>query len=326
MKAIVHTRYGSPDVLEFRDVPKPTPGAREVLVKVHAATVNRTDCGVLRGKPYIVRLFTGLFGPVKQISGTDFAGVVEEVGSEVTTFKPGERVFGFNDDGLRSHAEYLVIHEGKGIASMPEGLSFTQAAASLEGAHYFYNFALKVKIDPGDNILLNGATGAIGSAGVQILKHFGARVTAVANTPNLELVRSLGADDVIDYLKEDFTRSEGQFKYIFDAVGKSSFGKCKHLLVPGGVYMSSELGPGAENVYLPLTTAITGGKRVFFPLPLNIRRSIAFIKGMIENGEFRPVIDRTYLLEQTAEAFRYVETGQKTGNVVVLCDRSSGEA
>ncbi|HKO79165.1 MAG TPA: NAD(P)-dependent alcohol dehydrogenase, partial [Chitinophagaceae bacterium] len=192
-----------------------------------------------------------------------------------------------------------------------------QAAASPEGAHYAYNCITKIKVEAGQKVLVNGASGAIGSSAVQLLKHFGIDVTAVCNTKNLALVKSLGADRVIDYTKEDFTRDDQKFHFILDTVGKSTFGKCKPLLLPGGVYISSELGPRWENIYLPIITAITGGKKVIFPVPVNIKRSIALIKNLLEQGKFKPVIDRKYPLEKIAEAYNFVVTGQKTGNVVI---------
>ena len=191
---------------------------------------------------------------------------------------------------------------------------------SPEGAHYAYNFITKVKFQPGQKVLVNGATGAIGSAAVQLLKHFGINITAVCNTENIALVKSLGADRVIDYTKEDFTKDEQQYHFVFDAVGKSSFGKCKPLLLPGGIYVSSELGPGLENLYLPLITAIRGGKKVIFPFPVNVKRSILLINNLLEQGKFKPVIDRKYPLEKITEAYNFVVTGQKTGNVVITLE------
>ncbi|HMQ48968.1 MAG TPA: NAD(P)-dependent alcohol dehydrogenase [Saprospiraceae bacterium] len=317
MQAAYRKQYGPPAVLRVIEVPKPEPRADEILVKVHATTVNRTDCGILTASPWVIRLFTGLSKPKKPTTGTDFAGVVEAVGAAVSTFQAGDRVFGFDDNGLSSHAEYLSISASKAIATMPDTCTFQQAAASLEGAHYAINFINKVSLKAGQKVMVYGATGAIGSAALQFLKHYGLTVTGVGNTKNLELLRSLGADKVIDYEQTDFTQDEERYPFIFDAVGKSSFGQCKPLLTPNGVYISSELGPGGENIYLPLLTKIRGGKRVKFPLPYDIKASLRFIKPLLESGQFQPVIDRSYPLKDIREAFEYVSSGQKTGNVLL---------
>jgi NADPH:quinone reductase-like Zn-dependent oxidoreductase len=317
MNAIVHTKYGPPEVLKLKEVEKPVPEDNEVLIKVHAATVNRTDCGLLRAKPFIVRFVTGLFKPRKNISGTEFAGEIEAVGKNVKSFKIGDKVYGFDDSGSGSHAEYMTISENKALTTIPEDISYEQAAASSEGAHYAYNFIKKVNIKNGQKVLVNGATGAIGSAAVQLLKYFGTDVTAVCKGKDIGLVKSLGADEVIDYTQEDFTHDTHIYSFIFDTVGKSSFAKCKPLLEPGGVYISSELGFMAQNIFLALTTSILGRKKVKFPLPTDCRGSILFIKQLMEEGKFKAVIDREYQLEQIIEAYKYVEKGQKTGNVVI---------
>ena len=325
MKAVIRTQYGSPDVLRIEELQQPIPRENELLVKVYATTVNRTDCGILTGKPAIIRMFTGLIEPRDVTTGTDFAGRVMAVGSRVVRYQAGDRIWGFNDRGLRSHAEFMTVSENDAIAVIPEGITYEQAAASIEGAHYAYNFIKRV---PGGNrkVMLNGATGAIGTAALQMLKYYGAKVTAVGNTPNLDLLRSLGADRVIDYTVEDFTQDHEQYDFIFDAVGKSSFGKCEHLLKPGGVYISSELGPNAENPFLAMWTPVRGGKQVRFPLPTDRGGSITFIRKLLEEGKFRPVIDRRYPLEEIAEAYRYVLTGQKTGNVIIICNQDGERA
>jgi len=321
MKAIVYTKYGPPDVLQLKEVAKPIPKDNEVLIKIRATTVNRTDYATIKAKPFFARLFTGIFKPKKQIPGTEFAGIIEEIGENVKSFKVGDKVFGFDDTGSGSQAQYLTISEDKGLTTMPENITYEQAAASTEGAHYAYNFIKKVNIKSGQKALVNGATGAIGSAAVQLLKYFDVNVTAVCNTKNIELVKSLGADKVIDYTKEDFTKDEEKYNFVFDAVGKSSFAKCKPLLQSSGIYISSDLGYMAQNVFLPLITPIIkpmiGNKKTIFPIPTDIRKSILLIKKLIEQGKFKAVIDRIYPLEQIVEAYRYVEAGQKTGNVVI---------
>ncbi|MBW2597733.1 MAG: NAD(P)-dependent alcohol dehydrogenase [Deltaproteobacteria bacterium] len=321
MKAIVYTKYGPPEVLQLKEVAKPIPKDNEVLVKVYATTVNRTDYATIRGIPFFARLFTGMFKPKKQIPGTEFAGKIEEIGKNVKSLEVGDKVFGFDDQGSGSHAQYMTISEEKALTTIPRNITYEQAAASTEGAHYAYNFIKKVNLKSGQKVLVNGATGAIGSAAVQILKYFDVNVTAVCNTENIELVESLGANKVIDYTKEDFTKGEEKYNYVFDTVGKSSFAKCRPLLQSGGIYISSDLGYMAQNVFLPFITPIIkpmlGNKKTIFPIPTDVRRSIFFIKKLIEEGKFKTVIDRSYPLEQIIEAYKYVEKGQKTGNVVI---------
>lgn len=319
MKAAVHTRYGPPDVVRIADVEKPAAKAGEVLVKVHATTVNRTDCGLRAAKPFIWRLFTGLTRPRITILGNEFAGVVEAVGSGVTSFKAGDRVFGYCEGSFGAHAEYLVVPEADAIATMPAGLTFEEAAPSTEGSHYALSLIRAAKVSRGQDVLVYGATGAIGSAAVQLLRGIGATVTAVCDTRNLALVRRLGAHRVIDYTVEDFTKDAQRYDAVLDAVGKSSFGRCRRLLKPGGVYASSDLGPLSLNPLLALITALPGraGRRVKFPLPRRDPEMARSFKGLIESGQFTPLIDRRYRLEEIVEAYRYVETGQKTGNVVI---------
>ncbi|MEQ8524622.1 NAD(P)-dependent alcohol dehydrogenase [Gracilimonas sp.] len=317
MKAILHEKYGGPEVLKLQEIEKPVPSPNQVLVKVHASTVNRTDCAILRAKPFIMRFFHGLNSPKIKIPGTDFSGEVEAIGAEVNSYKVGDKVFGFNDSGLASKAEFLIINEDGLFSRIPESVSFEHAAASLEGAHYAYNFINKVELRRGDNILVNGATGAIGSAMVQLLKYFGTSVTAVGNTKNLDLLKSIGADAVVDYTKEDFTRLSDEFDYVFDAVGKSTFSKCKSLLKPSGIYISSELGPYIQNPFLALITSGSDGKKVKFPVPSDISATIRFIKKLMEEGKYQAVLDRTYAIDEIKEAYHYVETGEKTGNVVI---------
>lgn len=323
MKAIVYTTYGSPDVLQLKEVEKPEPKENEILVRVRATSVNRTDCANLRAKPFIMRFTMGLFKPKKKIPGTEFAGDVVKVGPAVETFNVGDKVFGFDDSVLSSYAEYLVISVNKGVSTMPQGFNYQQAGACIEGAHYAYNIINKVELRIGQKVLVNGASGGIGTATVQLLKHFGAEITAVCNTENIGLVKSLGANKVIDYTKEDFTQDSEKYNYVFDCVGKSTFGKCLPILQPGGVYISSELGPWSQNIFYSIISAILGripgreGKKVKFPYPPNIKRSVLLVKKLIEEGKYKSVIDRSYPLEEIADAFRYVEKGQKTGNVSI---------
>jgi NADPH:quinone reductase-like Zn-dependent oxidoreductase len=320
MKAVVYTKYGSPDVLELKEIEKPTPKNNEVLIKIHATTVNRTDSATRMAKPFIARFFTGLFRPNKTVLGIEFAGKIEAIGKEVTSYKVGDKVFGFSEFNFGAHAEYMTMPENGSLATIPTNMTFEEAAPSTEGAHYAYNFINKVNIKHGHKILVNGASGGIGSAMVQLLKYFGTDVTAVCDTKNIELVKSLGARKVFDYTKEDFTKDAQKYDCIFDAVGKSSFAKCKPLLQPNGVYISSELGSMSQNIFYALVTPIFANKKVIFPLPKDINGSVRLIKKLMDEGKFKAVIDRKYPLEQIATAYRYVETGQKTGNVVITIE------
>jgi NADPH:quinone reductase-like Zn-dependent oxidoreductase len=321
MKAAVHTRYGPPEVVRIVEVAKPAPTEHEVLVKVHATTVNRTDCGFLSGKPFIVRFFSGPLKPKATILGCEFAGVVEAVGNGVTSFVVGDTVFGFSEWRFGAHAEYLTMPEGGSIATMPANATFEEAACSTEGSHYALSMITKAKIQSGQDVLVNGATGAIGSAAVQLLTRLGVVVTAVCGTEHVELVRGLGADRVIDYGTEDFTKDEQTYDVVLDAVGKSSFGRCKRLLKPRGIYVSSDLGFLSQNPILALITPLFGGKKVLFPIPPKYDQArVRGFKEMIESGEFKPVIDKRYRLDQIVDAYRYVETGQKIGNVVITIE------
>ncbi len=318
MKAVTRAKYGSSDVLKIEALEKPKPKSDEILIRVYATTVNRTDCSILTGRPFAIRFFTGLTKPRSPILGTDFAGQVESVGKKVTLFQKGDKVWGLNDEGLRSQAQYMTLQENKAVVKIPNKITYEQAVASAEGAHYAYNFINKIKLKKGDKILVNGATGAIGSASVQILKHYQATVTAVVSTKNIKLLKSLGADEVIDYTKTDFTKdTKEKYHFILDTVGKSCFGNCKHLLFDKGAYISSELGPRAENLYLPLITKLTRKKRVYFPLPVSCKRSIHFINKLLKKKAFQAVIDRKYPMESIKKAYQYVASGQKIGNVII---------
>ena len=317
MKAIVYTKYGPPEVVKLMEVAKPKPKDNEVLIKVYASTVNRTDSGFRSAEYFISRFWSGLFRPKYQILGCEFAGKIEEIGKSVTIFRKEDKVFGYNDKTWGGHGEYLTIAENDAITFLPGNLNFNEAAPITEGAHYALNNIRASKIQKGQNVLVYGATGAIGSAAVQLLKHFGTTVTAICNTKNVELIKSLGADIVIDYQTQDFTKTENRFQFIFDAVGKSSFGQCKPLLTEKGVYISTELGKNAENIFFALTTPIWGGKKVLFPIPTINKEVVIFLKELVEKREYKPVIDREYKLDQIVEAYKYVETGQKIGNVVI---------
>ena len=323
MKAIIQTRYGPPEVLQLKEVPKPTPKDNEVLIKVYTTTVNRTVCGFRSAEYFISRFFSGLLKPNNQIRGNEFAGVIEGLGKDVKSFKPGDKVFGYNDTTLGAHAEYMTIAEDASITTMPESITYEEAAPITEGAHYALCDIRAANIKRGQKVLINEATGAIGSAAVQLITWFGAEVTAVCNTKNVALVKSLGAHEVIDYTQQDFTKLNTQFDVVFDAVGKSSFGKCKPILKKKGIYMSTELGYLSQNPFLALITPWLGGKKVLFPIPTISKKDIEFLKELVETKKFKPVIDRSYPLEETIEATRYVETRQKTGNVVITVSHNN---
>ena len=267
MKAVVRRKYGKPDIISVEEREVRSPGKDEVVVKVHVATVNRTDCANLTAKPFIMRFVLGLLKPRKIILGTDFAGTVFLRGDNVKVFEKGDNVFGFIDTGAESHAEYVTVNK-RDLFSMPEGINFKQAAASLEGAHYAYATIQKVNLQPGQSVLINGATGAIGSALLQFVKEYDVDLTATSDTKNMELIKSLGADVVIDYTKDDFTKAQEAYDFIFDTVGKISFGECKPLLKDKGVYISSELGRFAQNVFYPFLT-LWANKKVIFPIPVS---------------------------------------------------------
>jgi NADPH:quinone reductase-like Zn-dependent oxidoreductase len=324
MRAAVRDRYGPPEVVLIVEVEKPAVKDRDVLVRVHATTVNRTDCGLRAAKPWIYRLFLGLRRPRRTILGTEFAGEVEAVGDRVTAFKVGDRVFGFSGTTFGAHAEYLALPEDGSMATIPEGLTFEEAAPGSEGSHYALSTIRAAKVRRGQDVLVYGATGAIGSAAVQLLKQLGATVTAVCGTDQLDLVKGLGADRVIDYTAEDFTRDGHSYDVVMDAVGKSSFGRCRRLLKPRGLYLSSDLGPLSQNPLLALVTPLGRGRRVRFPIPRSDPGVMAHLKELIESGAFRPVVDRRYPLDEIVEAYRYVETGRKVGNVVITVRPPAG--
>jgi NADPH:quinone reductase-like Zn-dependent oxidoreductase len=323
MRAAVRTSYGPPDVVRIAEVPKPTPKDNQVLVRVHASTVNRTDCGFRAGRPFFVRALTGLPQPRVTVLGTEFAGEVEAVGPSVTSFGVGDRVFGFKGLPFGAHAEYLAIPQDGFLATMPAQLSFEDAAPSTEGSHYALALIRKAKVRGGQDVLVNGATGAIGSAAVQLLKQLGAKVTATCGTEHLELVMGLGADRMIDYTTQDFTTDTQRYDVVLDAVGKSSFLQCRRLLKPRGVYLSSEFGPLSQNLVLALVTPLLGGKKAVLNIARDDPRMAGYFREVLESGAFRPLVDRRYPLEEIVEAYRYVETGRKIGNVVISIQLSA---
>jgi NADPH:quinone reductase-like Zn-dependent oxidoreductase len=318
VKAAVATQYGRPEVVEVRDVARPAPGSNELLVRVHATTVNRTDCGFRRAHPWFIRGFSGVTRPRHTILGNEFAGVVEAIGADVPRFAVGDRVFGYDDVHFGGHAEYLVIGQDAAVATMPDGRGFDVMAAATEGAHYALAYIRAAGIDDTSAVLVYGATGAIGSATVQIIKSLGASVTAVCDTEHVNLVAALGADRVVDRTTTDFTVDTQRYDLVFDAVGKCSFKQCRNLLKPRGIWTSTDLGPLSQNPLLALATRYSRGRRVLFPFPKIDREIVEYLKILIESSQFTPLIDRTYPLENIVDAYRYVESEQKIGNVVII--------
>jgi NADPH:quinone reductase-like Zn-dependent oxidoreductase len=320
MRAVVYDRYGPPEVLRLAEVAQPVPKDDEVLVKVHASTVNRTDCGWRGAKPFFVRVFLGLRRPKRRILGMELAGEVEAVGAEVTEFEVGDRVFGVQ--GFGAHAEYTCIRETGAVVHMPSGMTFEEAAPISDGACIALSCLKHADLREGTRLVVYGASGSVGTAAVQLAKQVGAHVTAVCNTKSVELVRALGADEVVDYLQEDFTKNGKTYDVVFDAVGKYSFRRCRHSLKPGGKYIDTDLGFMWHVPLLALLTRWIGDKKVTLGVAKYRKEDVVFLKELVEAGQYRAVVDRTYPLEDVIEATRYVETGQKTGNVVLTLDGS----
>lgn len=315
MKAVVHDRYGPPEVLRIEDVERPEPKEDEVLVRVFASTMNRTDCGMRSAEFIISRLFTGLLRPREQITGMEFSGVVEAAGPAVTAFGIGDPVFGVK--GFGAHAEYVCVREGAALALKPAQVSFATAVAATDGAGLALACLRAAGLRAGQSVLIYGASGAVGTAGVQLARHLGADVTAVCSTKSLELVRSLGASEVIDYTAEDFTRHGRTYDVVFDAVGKTSFRRCRGLLKAGGTFVDTDPGFMLHVVPLALLTRWFGKRRVMMGITKFSKEDAVMLAGLMDSGAFVPVIDRTYPLDHVVEAARYVETGQKIGNVVL---------
>jgi NADPH:quinone reductase-like Zn-dependent oxidoreductase len=318
MKAVICDRYGPADILRIEEVERPVPNEDEVLVKIHASTVNRSDAHNRAGTPFISRFFHGLRRPTRRIPGSEFAGEVAEVGAAAREFKAGDRVFGvYPFFGVRegANAEFMCIPETAPVVLMPEGIGFDEAAAVPDGGILALGCLRRVGLQKGQRILIYGASGSIGTAAVQWSRYFGAHVTAVCNTKNLELVRSLGAGEVIDYTQEDFTKNGQRYDVIFDAVGKHSYRRCRRSLNPGGKYTPTD---GFVNLFWAAWTWKLGDSSVVLEIPPHYRKEdLILLNELLAAGKYRPVIDRRYPLEDVVEANKYVETQQKTGNVVL---------
>jgi NADPH:quinone reductase-like Zn-dependent oxidoreductase len=312
MKAVVSDRYGPPEVQRLEEVERPVPEADQVLVRIHSTTVTRTDCGIRGAHPWFVRFFTGWRRPKQRIRVMEFAGEVEAAGDGVTEFAVGDRVFGIK--GAGAHAEYVAVKESAAMAHIPAGMTFEEAAAVCDGACIALSCLHGEQLGEGTRILVNGASGSVGTAVVQLARHHGADVTAVCDTNRLELARSLGADRAIDYTREDFTKRGDTYDMIFDAVGNASWRRCRDVLKPGGVFIATD---GGVNLLYGLPARLFGDKRLRFGIAKYRKDDVLFLKRLIEAGEYRAVIDRTYPLDDVVEATRYVEQGMKTGNVVL---------
>lgn len=321
MKAVITTGYGSPEVFKLDQVAKPSPKENEVLVRIYASSVTKADSMMRTGKPYIGRLFLGLTKPKNPIWGSGFAGVIEAVGSEVKSFKKGDNVFGENIDSFGTYAQYIAIPEDGVISHLPKSLSFEEAAGICDGGVTSLNFLQNIgNIHSGQKILINGGSGSLGTAAIQIAKYYGAHVTAVCSTANIKLVRSLGADEAIDYTKTDFTQNKNSYDLIYDTVGSRSFEECKHALTENGCYASPVL--GMPLIGQMMVTSLFGNKKAKFSatgsLPKEeIKRLLQILLDIIKAGHFVAPVDRTYNLEQVVEAHSYVDKGRKKGNVVL---------
>jgi NADPH:quinone reductase-like Zn-dependent oxidoreductase len=315
MRAVVFDRYGPPEVLRLEDVERPAPDDDQALVRVRATTVTRTDAGLRSAEFFISRFFTGLLKPKYRTPGMEFAGEVAAIGASVSEFEIGDEVFGVKSTG--ANAEYVTISESGAVAPKPTDLTFEEAAAVCDGACAALSCLRGIDLGPGRRLAVYGASGSIGTAAVQVAKHLGAHVTAVCGTKNVELVRSLGADEVVDYQREDFTKNGQTYDVVFDAVGKQSFRRCRRSLNPGGVFVTTDPGFLWHAPLVALLTRWIGDRRARLGIARYEKPDVLLLKRLLEAGEYRAVIDRTYRLEDVVEATRYVETGQKTGNVVL---------
>jgi NADPH:quinone reductase-like Zn-dependent oxidoreductase len=329
MKAIVYTKYGPPDVLELKEVEKPAPKDHEVLIRVHATSVNFGDLlarnfrEISPGKfsmPllfwFFAKMYFGFTKPKITILGNEFAGQIESAGKDVNLFKKGDQVFGYLGQNMGAYAEYLCMPEDGCVAIKPANMTYEEAAIVPYGAIMALNLLRKMNIQSGQKVLVNGASGGIGSAAVQIAKYFGGEVTGVCSATNAEMVKSLGADKVIDYTKEDFTRSGETYDVIFDVVGKITFSQCKSSLKQKGIYLENLL--GLQDILKIIWTSIIDGKKIKGGISIESVENLNFFLELIESGKLKLVIDRSYPLEQTAEAFKYVEKGHKKGTVVII--------
>jgi NADPH:quinone reductase-like Zn-dependent oxidoreductase len=327
MKAAVYTRYGPPEVVQIKNVEKPAPKDNEVLIRIHATTVCAADWRLRKADPFFIRFLNGLWKPKIDILGMEFAGKVESVGKAVTRFGVGDQVFGGTGFKFGAHAEYACLPEHGALAIKPVNMTFEEAAAVLFGGISALHFLRRAKIQAGQKVLIYGASGSVGTFAVQLAKHFGAHVTAVCSAANLELVKSLGADEVVDYTREDFSRAGRVYDIVFDTVGKSEFSRSLKSLKRGGFYVrvggSGRLLSILGGILGGMWVSITGAGKVISGMAAGAKADQSFLKGLIEAGKLRTVIDRRYSLDEIAEAHRYVEAGHKKGNVVIVLEQTS---
>ena len=321
MKALVCTRYGSPDYLKVQDMPKPEAADNEILVRVRATTITKADTMMRRAVPFFSRFMLGLFRPKNPITGTGFAGVVEQVGTQVTNFQVGDAVFGETGITFSANAEYLTVAADGVVLRKPAALTFEEAATMTDGPLTSYNFLKNLgQLEPGHRVLINGASGSLGTAAIQIAKYEGAHVTGVCSTRNVEMVKKLGVDEVIDYTQTDFAKNGQRYDLIYDTVGKLSFQKCKSSLTPRGRYLTPVLQWNA--LVAMISSARSSGKKAIFSAtglqnPLQLHQFLGELVVLADQGRLRPVMDRTYALSEGPAGHRYVDTGRKRGNVVI---------
>jgi NADPH:quinone reductase-like Zn-dependent oxidoreductase len=328
MKAVVQDRYGPPEVLRVEEVERPVPKDDEILIRVRASTVTQTDTHARRPDPFLWRLAFGLRRPRSRTLGVELAGEVEAVGAKVREFNVGDEVFGRPSSYFGAHAEFVCVSEGAALALKPVGMTFDEAAAVCDGASQALDTLRKAAVGPGRRIVVYGASGSLGTAAVQLGKHFGAHITAVCGTDHVELVRSLGADEVVDYRQQEFTKNGQTYDAIIDAVGKYSFRRGRRALKPGGTYVATDGGRFLlETLAFFVATRFVGSKRVRTGIGRRIKADVLFFKELMEAGELRAVVDRRYTMDEVVEAHRYVETWHKAGNVVLtIATDSSGPA
>jgi NADPH:quinone reductase-like Zn-dependent oxidoreductase len=317
MKAIIYSKYGSPDVLQLKEVAKPIPKDNEVLIKIYATSVTSADCRMRKADPFALRFFNGFTRPSKiKILGNELAGEIEAVGKDVKLFRPGDQVFGQAGLSLGANAEYICLAENSTLAIKPANITYEEAATIPFGGNTALHFLRKANIRSGQKILIYGASGSLGTAAIQLAKYFGAEVTGISSTANLELVKSLGADKVIDYTKEDFTKKGQTYDIIFDTLGKSPFSGCVESLKQKGIYLRA-VNMSVPSIVQGLWTSMTSSKKVIGGVATELKENLVFLKELIEAGKLKSVIDKSYTFEQIAEAHRYVDKGHKKGNVAI---------
>lgn len=317
MRAAVRSQYGNHKVISIQDISMPDIKSDEVLIEVHYSTVNRTDTGFLQGKPFIARLISGFPNPKSQFLGCEFTGKIVEIGENVTKFKVGDKVFGFDDERFGGHCEYKAISEDKFIRKIPTGVSEKTIVAGTEGAHYALTYLVKTHVRENSTIMVYGSTGAIGSAAVQLAVARGAQVTAVCSSEHFDLMKDLGATKVFEYNNEEYLQDTQKYDVFFDAVGKTDYHRVKKLLNEKGIFTATEFGPMYQNLWLGVWYSLQKHHRVMFPIPVLNHDVIRYLAEMLEAGEFNPLIDKEYKFDDIQEAFKYVESGKKIGNVLI---------